>query len=137
MVANIWLRSGNNSSANNFIGFLEDTLSRFGNKKVGLVRLDSSFCQKEIIDYLETKKLNYIIAAKFTHSIQRLIDRSDFWLQLDDGIEICDKTHQSPIRGEHLRKIVMIRQKIAERPDAAGKMLSLFPEDEAHRNYRY
>jgi hypothetical protein len=98
MVANIWLRSGNNSSANNFIGFLEDTLSRFGNKKVGLVRLDSGFCQKEIMDYLETKKLNYIIAAKFIHPIQHPIYRSDFWLQLDDGIEICDKTHQSPIR---------------------------------------
>jgi len=43
MVANFWLRSGNSSSANNFVGFLEDTLSVFGDKKVGLVRLDSGF----------------------------------------------------------------------------------------------
>ena len=56
MVANFWLRSGNTSSANNFVGFLEDTLSRFGNKKVGLTRLDSGFFQKEIMDYLEQKK---------------------------------------------------------------------------------
>jgi hypothetical protein len=41
MVANFWLRSGNSSSANNFVGFLEDTLSVFGDKKVGLLRLDS------------------------------------------------------------------------------------------------
>jgi hypothetical protein len=136
MVANFWLRSGNSSSANNFISFLEDTLSRFGDKKVGLVRLDSGFCQKEIMDYPETRKLNYIIAAKFTHPVQRLTDRNDFWLKLDDGTEVCDKTYKSEL-WEHPGRIVMIRQKIAERPDAAGKMLSLFPEDEVHQNYLY
>lgn len=136
LVANFWLRSGNSSSANNFIGFLEDTLSRFGNKKVGLVRLDSGFCQKEIMDYLEQKQLNYIIAAKFTHPIQHIIDRGDFWLKVDEGIEICEKTYQSD-SWKNARRIVLVRQKIQQRPDAPGKMLSLFPEDEVHRNYRY
>jgi len=136
MVANFWLRSGNSSSSNNFIGFLEDTLSRFGDKKVGLVRLDSGFCEKAIMDYLEEKELNYIIAAKFTHPIQRLIDRHDFWLPVDEGIEICDKTYQAEL-WEKPRRIIIVRQKLAERPDAPGKMLSLFPEDEIHRNYRY
>jgi len=44
MVANFWLRSGDARSANNFVSFLEDTLSKFGDKKVGLTRLDSGFC---------------------------------------------------------------------------------------------
>lgn len=136
MVANFWLRSGNSSSANNFVGFLEDTLSKFGDKKVGLIRLDSGFCQKDIMDYLEKKQLNYIIAAKFTHPVQHLIAREDFWLNVDDGIEICEKTHQAD-SWENPRRIVIVRQKIAERPHGAGKMLSLFPEDEVHRNYRY
>jgi len=136
MVANFWLRSGNSSSSNNFIGFLEDTLSRFGDKKVGLIRLDSGFCENGIMNYLENRKLNYIIAAKFTHPIQHLVDRQDFWLKVDDGIEICDKTYQSN-SWEKSRRIVIVRQKIAERPNAAGRMLSLFPEDEIHRNYRY
>ena len=30
-----------------------------------------------------------------------------------------------------------MRQKIKEQPQAAGKTLSLFPDDEIHRNYRY
>jgi hypothetical protein len=136
MVANFWLRSGNSSSASNFIGFLENTLSHFGDKKVGLVRLDSGFCQKEIMDYLEEKHLNYIIAAKFSYPIQHLIDKSDFWLHVDAGIEICEKTCKGE-SWEFPRRIVIVRQKIAERPDAAGRMLSLFPEDEIHRNYRY
>ena len=136
MVANFWLRSGNTSSANNFVGFLEDTLSRFGNKKVGLTRLDSGFFQKEIMDYLEQKKMHYIIAARFTHPIQHLIDKQDFWMEVDKGIEICEKTYQAK-SWENPRRIVIVRQKISERPSAAGRTLSLFPDDEIHRNYRY
>jgi len=48
MVANFWLRSGNTSSANNFISFLEDSLSNLGNKTVGLICLYSGFYQKEM-----------------------------------------------------------------------------------------
>jgi hypothetical protein len=136
MVANFWLRSGNSSSANNFIGFLEDTLSVFGDKKVGLVRLDSGFFSKDILDYLEQKQLKYIVAAKFTHPIQHLIDKQEFWLDVDDGIEICDKQYQAN-SWQKSRRIVIVRQKINRRPDATGRTLSLFPDDEIHRNYRY
>lgn len=136
LVANFWLRSGDTSSANNFVGFLEETLLNFGDKKVGLVRLDSGFFQKDIMDYLELKGLHYIIAAKFTHPIQQLINQQDFWQKVDDGIEICDKFYQAK-KWENPRRIVIVRQKIAQRPNACGRTLSLFPEDEIHRNYRY
>jgi hypothetical protein len=136
MVANFWLRSGNSSSANNFVGFLEDTLSVFGDKKVGLVSLDSGFFSKDIMDYLEQKQLKYIVAAKFTHPIQHLIDKQDFWIQVDDGVEICDKQYQANTWQEP-RRIVVVRQKISRRPQATGRTLSLFPDDEIHRNYRY
>jgi len=136
MVANFWLRSGNSSSANNFVGFLEDTLSVFGDKKVGLLRLDSGFFSKDIMDYLEQKQLKYIVAAKFTHPIQHLIDKQDFWIQVDDGIEICDKQYQAN-SWQKPRRIVVVRQKISRRPEATGRTLSLFPDDEIHRNYRY
>jgi len=88
------------------------------------------------MDYLEEKNMNYIIAAKFTYPVQHLIDRQDFWLEVAEGIEICDKTYQSS-SWQKARRIVIVRQKMAERPDAPGRMLSLFPEDEIHRNYRY
>jgi Transposase DDE domain group 1 len=136
LVANFWLRSGDSSSANNFLSFLEDTIANFGTKKVGLVRLDSGFCSKEIMDYLEFKKLNYIIAARFTHPIQHLIDSQEVWVVVDNGIEICNKTYKA-VSWENPRRIVIVRQKIKERPNAGGRTLSLFPEDEIHRNYRY
>jgi hypothetical protein len=136
LVANCWLRSGNSSSANNFISFLEDTLAKFGDKKVGLVRLDSGFCQHELMSYMEEKNVAYIVAAKFTHPIQHLINKQELWIQVDDGIEICDKTYQAH-HWATPRRIIIVRQKIQQRPKATGRTLSLFWEDEMHRNYRY
>jgi len=136
MVANFWLRSGDANTANNFVAFLEDTLSKFGNKTVGLTRLDSGFCSNEVMSYLESKQMKYIVAARFSHPIQRLIDMHDLWTTIDDGVQICDKVYQANSWSNE-RRIVIVRQKISERPQATGKQLSLFPEDEVHKNYRY
>jgi hypothetical protein len=136
LVANFWLRSGDTASSSNFLAFLENTLEKFENKKVSLVRLDSGFCSDEIMSYLEKKPLNYIIAAKFYHPVQRLIAGNENCILLDDGIEICEKQYQAN-EWTTARKIVIVRQKISVRPKATGKMLSLFPEEEEYRNYRY
>lgn len=136
LVANMWLRSGDTSSANNFLSFLEDTLQKLQHKTVGLIRLDSGFFQSDILDHLEARNTDYIIAAKFTHPIQCLIADYKAWIRLDDGIEICEQYYQSD-SWTKARRLVIVRQKIKERPQATGKMLSLFPEEEAHRNYRY
>jgi hypothetical protein len=56
LVSNMWLRSGHSSSSNNFLAFLEETLSKFKNKTVSLIRLDSGFFQFNILDYLEQKE---------------------------------------------------------------------------------
>jgi hypothetical protein len=70
---------------------LEDTLEKCGDKKVGLIRLDSGFFQQSIFQYLEEKQLNYIVAAKFSHPIQRFIQNQNAWITLDDGIELCEQ----------------------------------------------
>jgi hypothetical protein len=136
MVANFWLRSGDSSSCNNFVSFLADTLSIFGTKKVGLVRLDSGFCQNDVLQYMESNDLNYIVAAKFVHPIQRLINSQTLWMDIDSGIQIANSSYQAE-SWQKARRLVIVRQKIEQRPDAPGKQLSLFPEDEIHRNYRY
>ena len=136
LVANMWLRSGNTSSANNFLSFLEDTLSKLKNKTIGLIRLDSGFFQSNILDYLEEKVMNYVVAVKFSQPIQRLIHTSTNWIVLDTGIEICEQTYQSD-SWQKPRRIVVVRQKIKDRPKAPGKQLFLFAEEEIIRNYRY
>ena len=136
LVANMWLRSGNTSSANNFLAFLEDTLSKLKNKTIGLMRLDSGFFQSDILDYLEQKTMNYVVAVKFTHPIQRAIQSNKSWVVLDTGIEICEQMYQSD-SCEKPRRIVIVRQRLKDRPKAPGKQLSLFAEEEVYSNYRY
>jgi len=136
LVANMWLRSGNTSSANNFLSFLEDTLHKLKNKTIGLIRLDSGFFQSDILNCLEEKAMDYVVAAKFTHPIQRIINASNSWVILDTGIEICEQLYQSESWSKP-RRIIIVRQRIKERPNAPGKQLSLFAEEEVHRNYRY
>jgi hypothetical protein len=136
LVANMWLRSGDTSSANNFLAFLEDTLSKLKNKTVGLIRLDSGFCQSDIFDHLEQKQIDYIVSAKFTHPIQRLIAGKRGWITLDNGIEICEQNHQASV-WQKPRRVVIVRQKIKDRPQATGRQLKLFKDDEEHQGYRY
>jgi hypothetical protein len=114
--------------------FLEDTLSKLKNKTVSLIRLDSGFFQSNILDYLEQKTMSYIIAAKFTNPIQRIIKDSTSLILLDTGIEICKQVYQSD-SWEVPRRLVIISQKIKDRPNAPGKQLRIFLEEEVFKNY--
>ena len=132
----MWLRSGDTSCANNSLAFLEDTLFKLKNKTIGLIRLVSVFFQSDILDYLEQKAIDYIIAAKFTHPIQRVVHDITNWILLDTGIEICKQNYQSNSWIKP-RRMVIVRQRIKDRPKAPGKQLSLFSEEEIFKNYRY
>jgi hypothetical protein len=137
MIANFWLRPGNTSSANNFLSFLEDTLSKLSGKKVGLIRADSGFYSKSIFEYLEERNLNYVISAKFHTAMKRTIaNTTKPWLRLSEGVEINDTFYKSN-DWEKPRRIVIIRQNIAKRPNATGKQISLFGELIDHGDYRY
>jgi len=138
MVANFWLRSGNAHTANNFEAFLQETLSFFGDKKIGLLRLDSGFYDQKIFSYLETPQVNidYIVSVPMYVSIQRKISTIKPWLKLENGIEIADFMYQAQ-DWEQSRRMIAVRQKIATRPNAVGKQLSLFEEDYELNGYRY
>lgn len=136
LVANLWLRPGNTSSANNFAAFLEDTINKLQNKKIGLIRLDSGFYSKEVLDFLEKKELNYVTAVRFYKPIQKMISLEQAWLPVSDGIEICETEYQSE-NWQNPRRIVVVRQKVDDRPDAVGKHLSLFEGTQFYYRYRY
>lgn len=55
---------------------------------------------------------------------------------METGIEICEQTHKSDSWNKE-RRIVIVRQKIKDRPNATGKQLKLFAEEEHYKNYRY
>jgi len=136
LVANFWLRSGDTASSSNFLAFLEATLANFQGKTVSLARLDSGFCADAIMTNLEDRSLAYIVAARFTHPVQRLIAGNEAWFRLDNGIEVCEKRYQAEDWACE-RRLVIVRQEVASRPDAPGKNLSLFPDEDFSRDYRY
>jgi len=138
LVANMWLRSGNTSSSEGFIAFLEDTFEKLKSKTISLLRLDSGFYSKAIFDYIESKEkpINYIVAVRFYEPIQRMISLNQNWMTLDEGIEIYDTKYQA-VDWDKSRRMIVVRQKIKTRPKSTGKMLKLFEDEAYYRQYRY
>lgn len=138
LVANLWLRSGNSASSENFISFLEDTFQKLKNKNISLLRLDSGFYSQEIFNYLEKKEkpVNYIVAARFYEPIQKMIAGNQTWIHIEEGIEISEMQYQSSL-WDKPRRMVVVRQRIKDRPKAVGKTLKLFIDEDYYRQYRY
>ena len=119
--------------------FLEDTLHKLQGKQIGLLRGDSGFYGEDIFRYLEERgegAISYIIAARLYGPIQKEISRQKLWLKLDDGIEISETQYQS-INGSKARRMVIVRQKIQDRPRATGRQLRLFEDSDIYNQYRY
>ena len=136
MVANLWLRSGDSHTTNNFKGFLEDTLTHPGNKTPSLLRLDSGFYDKALLEYLEKRHLNYIVALPFYEPIQHILASCSCWFALSQGVEVAQTYYQSP-QWDQSRRMIMTRQQVELRPQATGKQLKLFREEGIYKQYRY
>ncbi len=136
MIANLWMRSGNTGAASNFEGFLLDTLDKLKDKTVGLIRMDSGFFNTSILDLLESKSLNYIIAVRFYSTVQSAISYHKTWLNIAKGIDITEIDYQA-IDWNKPRRIIVVRQSKEDRPKATGKQLSLFEDNIELGKYRY
>ncbi len=74
MVANAWLRPGDTADSSSCKEFMEETFNEvLKNKRVGLVRADSGFCTQGLLEYLESKQLNYIIAARMHPNVKNAV----------------------------------------------------------------
>jgi len=122
MVANAWLRPGNTAACSNCVEFMRETFERcLASKSVGLVRADSGFYTDEILNYLEEEKKNYVIAVKMYPNLKAEILGKRNWITLAKGIELSEMTF-SHITGRP-RRYIIIKKKVEDRPDAAGKLL--------------
>ena len=66
------LRSGNSGSANGCVEFLKQALTVFPDgQRIGLVRADSGFFEKRLLEYLESQDLPYIIVARLTAVVRK------------------------------------------------------------------
>ena len=99
-----------------------------------MLRVDSGFSDAAFLRLLEDKALPYIV--KLNQPLQRALVGASGWWRLDTGIDLVSFNYQ-PDAWEKPRRVVGIRQQIATKPDAKGKQLSLFAEDEVIRGYCY
>lgn len=122
MVANAWLRPGNTTASSNCVAFMQETFNDIlQHKKIGLVRGDSGFYTEDIMSFLETQQLNYIIATRLYPTVKNAIWSLENWTELAKGIELNEM--QFKHEDGKLRRYIVVRKRIEDRPDAGGKLL--------------
>lgn len=123
LVANFWLRPGNTACVSGADVFLGDTLARLpAGVRIALVRADSGFCTEKMIARLEEAKLAYIMTAALRSPVQALCrhDESAWTATGVPGIAVQEVAHAGA-------RLIVLRQHIAERPNAGGKQLLAVP----------
>jgi len=125
LVAGYWLRSGNCSDAGNAVELCRSLLARLPSQiRITLVRADSGFVDGKLFDLLDHKGISYVVATPLAPNIKQLCrHRDDEWQATAvNGIEIQEVAWHRP--GQRL---IIIRQRINQRPDAGGKLLFDLP----------
>ena len=121
------LRSGNSGSANGCVELLKQALTVLPEgHRIGLVRADAGFFEKRLLEYLESQELPYIIVARLTAVVRKLVIHqrsSTSWRTVARGIEAADIEVSLPNWKSKKRRFVCLRQEISERPEARGKRL--------------
>lgn len=125
MIANYALRSGNTACANGAAEFLRATVQRLpAQVRVGLVRGDSGFGDASMQDAAEELGLKFIFVARLTQPVRKLCCHDDAHWQPSEvpGIQVQEIEAERPGR-----RLILLRTRIAERPQSGGKTLLEVP----------
>lgn len=121
LIANYWLRSGNTACVNGAAEFLRQTVSGLPKHiHLQLVRGDAGFGDTSVQQACATLGLKYIFSARLTQKVQSLCRHDEqHWKATElEGLEVQELECEQPGR-----RLVVVRQRIAQRPDAGGKTL--------------
>ncbi len=125
LIANYWLRSGNTTCVNGSAEFLRATVAGLPTHiRLGLVRADGGFGQESFLAAAEALRLKYVVVARLTQPIQSLCrHQQEHWQKSEiPGMEV-----QEAVTEQIGRRLILIRQRIAERPESGGKLLLEVP----------
>lgn len=121
MIAHYWLRSGNTACVNGAAEFLRQTIAGLPKHiRCVLVRGDAGFGDASVMDAAESLGLQFIFVAKLTQKVQTLCRHNEkFW----QATEVPGLSVQEVELEQVGRRLIVVRQKIQERPQAGGKTL--------------
>ena len=128
LVCGFWLRSGHAATLNNARAFLDHTLAHLpAQVRVGLVRADAGFCSAEFLGHLRARGLDYIVVTPLhTRLRQRCRHEEAAWTPTGvpglAGQEVEGAELAAPGR-----RVILLRQRVVERPEAGGKPLLEVP----------
>lgn len=94
--------------------------------RIGLVRADAGFCVTAFFTALEAHELPYIIVARLTPLVRKLVIHripDVEWQPVTRGIAVADVRATLPAWRGQVRRFVCLRQTLTERPAASGRRL--------------
>jgi hypothetical protein len=125
LIANYWLRRGDSPCANGAAEFLRQTVQGLpAHIRLKLVRGDAGFGEASVQDMAQTLGLKFIFVARLTQKIQSLCRHDEAHWQRTEipGLEVQEVELEQPGR-----RLIVVRQRIEQRPDAGGKTLLEVP----------
>ena len=125
LIAHYWLRPGNTACVTGAAEFLRQTVASLpAHVRIGLVRGDAGFGDASVQEAAEALGLKFIFVARLTQKVQALCRHDDTaWQKTEvDGIEVQEVALERPGR-----RLMVLRQRVAERAAAGGKTLLEVP----------
>ena len=125
LIANYWLRRGDSPCANGAPEFLRQTLEGLpAHIRIKLVRGDAGFGDGRVQEQAQALGLKFIFVAKLTQKVQSLCRHDEAHWQATEvrGLEVQEVELDQPGR-----RLIVIRQRIEQRPHAGGKTLLEIP----------
>ena len=127
VVLHSWLRSGNTGSARGVSAFLAETLARLPQDfRLYALRADSGFFIHDFLNDLERRQIPYAIAVRLHKLLQHRIVGLSEWQRIDRGLEVAETRYLAP-SWKDSRRIVVVRERLNERPEAKGRKLFDLP----------
>ena len=125
LIAGYWLRRGDSPCVNGAAEFLRQTVTQLPKHiRIGLVRGDSGFGDSSVVQSAEQLGLTYIFVARLTQNIQSLCRHDDAaWQKTEiDGLQVQEVSWH-----RIAQRLIVVRQRITQRPEAGGKELLEVP----------
>jgi hypothetical protein len=125
LVANYWLRPGNTACVSGAAEFLRQTVASLpAHIHIGLVRGDAGFGDASMQDAAAELGLKFIFVARLTQKVQALCRHDDAQWQPTAvaGLDVQEVALERPGR-----RLIVLRQRVAERLQAGGKTLLEVP----------
>ena len=122
-----WLRRGNTTAGRGVVEFLKEALAKLESREwIRVVRADSGFFADELLKYLESRELRYIVVARMTPWLKREAARVREWRALDASYAVGEFRLQL-FGWDQERRFVVVRELLRETKRSPGRKLFEVP----------